>query len=56
MINAGNDFVDSDDEELGPKVTVHYEQRDQEDEFQAVDFHTPSSQVVKDVFIPFEIC
>ena len=23
MINAGNDFVDSDDEELGAKVTVH---------------------------------
>ena len=33
VINAGNDFVDSDDEELGSKVTVHHEQRDQEDEF-----------------------
>ena len=25
VINAGNDFVDSDDEELGSKVTVHHE-------------------------------
>ena len=56
MINAGNDFVDSDDEELGAKVTVHHEQRDREDEFQAVDFHIPSSQLSKDDFIPFEVC
>jgi len=33
MINAGNDFVDSDDEEHGKKVMVFQEQRDKEDEF-----------------------
>jgi hypothetical protein len=33
VINAGNDFVDSDDEEHGKKVIVFQEQRDQEDEF-----------------------
>lgn len=33
VINAGNDFVDSDDEEHGKKVMVFQEQRDKEDEF-----------------------
>jgi hypothetical protein len=56
VINAGNDFVDSDDEEHGQNIKVFHEQRDQEDEFQAVDFNNSSSKFARDDFVPFEVC